>query len=167
MKNVMAIGLCISLFFILAIPTHVFAKGGSAIPQSVFQSLDEQKATGITPEALKAKRQQFFNDMDTNNDGLVSKDEFTAYEKKIFTLRDVNKDGVLTLNEIKPEGKVYFAKLDINKDGKVNAEEASTKMDELFKAMDGSDQDGFITKDEYFLFWAKNDSQAAKGKAKG
>lgn len=166
MKRSMVIGMCFSLIFVLAIPTHVFAKGGSAIPESVFQSLDEQKVKGITPESLKAKRQQFFNDMDTNKDGLISKDEFTAYEKKIFTLRDVNKDGVVTLNEIKPEGKVYFAKLDINKDGKVSADEISTKMDEVFKAMDGPDQDGFITKDEYFLFWAKNDSQTAKGKAK-
>lgn len=166
MKKMMTIGMCIALFFVLAGPNLVFgAAGFSKVPESILQQLDVQAQKGLTPEALKVKRQQLFDTLDSNKDGLLSRDELAANEKTIFTKLDTNKDGFLTPNEIKKEWKVYYDKLDRKKVGKVSPDDLSARLDEVFKIMDGSDQDGFVTKDEYFLFWANRDSEFAKGKA--
>ena len=38
-------------------------------------------------------------------------------------------------------------------DSKVTVQELNSKLDETFKLMDGKDQDGYITNEEYFSYW--------------
>jgi Ca2+-binding EF-hand superfamily protein len=138
---------------LIILTTPAFASyfdGIPVIPKSVFQALDAQN---ISKSEIKAQRQNIFNEMDVNKDGKITKDEFMLYEKNIFAGLNRKNDAAITPDEINETCKSYFLCLDANKDSKVTVQELNAKLDETFKLMDGKDQDGFITNEEYFSYW--------------
>jgi Ca2+-binding EF-hand superfamily protein len=151
MKSQFITGLCIILVIILATPAFAsYFKGIPVVPNSVFQALDAQN---LSKSEIKTQRQNIFNEMDVKKDGKISKDEFMLYEKNIFAGLDRKNDAALTPDEINKTCKSYFLCLDANKDNKVTVQELNAKLDETFKLMDGKDQDGYITNEEYFSYW--------------
>ena len=155
MKTQFITGLCVILVIILKTPAFAsYFKGIPVVPNSVFQTLNAQN---LSKSELKAQRQDIFNKMDVKKDGKISKEEFMHYEKNIFVGLDKKKDAALTPDEVNKNCQVYFVCLDTNKDNKVTVQEFNAKLDETFKLMDGKDQDGYITNEEYFSFWKGRD----------
>ena len=139
------------MLIILSTPALAsYFNGIPVVPKSVFQVLDVQNQS---ISEVKAQRQNIFNEMDVNKDGKISKDEFMLYEKNIFAGLDRKNDAALTPDEVNKTCKSYFLCLDANKDNKVTVQELNAKLDETFKLMDGKDQDGYITNEEYFSYW--------------
>lgn len=130
---------------------------GVRIPESVFQQMDVQKAKAHAHDEIKAIRQAVFDTMDTDRDGAITKAEFITYEKAFFARLDTKHDDVLTPDEITAAGKGYYATLDKNKTCQVTAGDCAAMLEAEFKAMDGQDQDGSITFEEYLAYWAKKD----------
>jgi Ca2+-binding EF-hand superfamily protein len=160
MKSRFITGSCIFLVIILKTPAFAsYFKGIPVVPNSVFQTLNAQN---ISASELKAQRQNIFNKMDVEKDGKITKDEFLLYEKSIFAGLDKKKDDALTPDEVNKTCQVYFVCLDANKDNKVTLQEFDAKLDETFKLMDGKDQDGYITNEEYFFFWKGRDKADAR-----
>ena len=155
MKNQFITGLCVIFVILLAVPAFASSnKERPDIPLSIFQALNTQN---LSKSELKAQRQNIFNKMDVEKDGKISRDEFMLYEKSIFTGLDKKNDSTLTPDEINKTCQVYFVCLDTNKDNKVTLQEFNAKLDETFKLIDGKDQDGYITSNEYFSYWKTRD----------
>jgi len=87
MKKIFSFSVIVSLVFVLAAPSIVLAAQKSApstgIPGSVFQQMPTKDGKALTPEQLKAKRQELFNAIDTNKDGILSKNEMLVHERTV------------------------------------------------------------------------------------
>lgn len=161
MKRLCAIGLCVALM-VLGNGGRLFAGKGLGpeviIPRSVFEGLNAQKDKALSP----AERKTIFDKMDTNRDGRISRAEFLSYEQAIFTRRDRNHDGMLTPDEIKTAERGYFIALDKNRTCTVTTGDCETLANAAFQAIDGQDQDGFISYEEYLAYWAMQDKAVQK-----
>lgn len=130
MKRPGAIGLGV-LLAVLAV-TPIAANGlypHLNIPASVFQQQAALKAKARVDEAFRAGRRALFDAMDTDH------------------------DGTLTTDEIPAAWEGYFATLDRRKTREVSAADCAAMLEAEFKIMDGQDQDGRMTFDEYMTYW--------------
>ncbi len=114
----------------------------------------------------------FIAKLDSNKDGAISSEEFNANLVENFSKRDKNGDGTIDLAEFSQHGKEKraeyekkkkarkaeksaerFKTLDSNADGFVSSVEyisaATRRAEERFEKLDGVDQDGKISLQEY------------------
>jgi len=130
----------------------------------------------IAKPSGKPSHSGFISKLDANKDGAVSRKEFNANLTEKFANIDKGGDGTVNLAEFTQHGKdrkaayekeklerrvagktKYFNKLDSNRDGSVSESEyvsaatkkATKKAQERFVKLDGDDQDGKISQEEF------------------
>ena len=124
----------------------------------------------------------FISKLDSNKDGAISSEEFNANLVGNFSKKDKNGNGTIDLAEFSQHGKERraeyekkkkarkaekraerFKVLDSNADGFVSAVEyisaATSRAEERFSKLDGADQDGKISLQEYSQKRSHGDKQ--------
>jgi Ca2+-binding EF-hand superfamily protein len=134
-----------------------------------FKDYDTNRDNRISSDEYIAKQQEIFDMADKNKSEEIDIKEFIVYWcndtslKKgvrdptlgpIYREMDKNNDGNITYQECNAYWVKRFNDADLNKNNKISRNEYNALMRDQFKSlMDGPDQDGHITNDEYNSLW--------------
>jgi Ca2+-binding EF-hand superfamily protein len=134
-----------------------------------FKDYDTNKDNRISSDEYIARQQEVFDKVDENKSEEVDIDEFIVYWcsdtslKKgvkdptlspIYREMDKNNDGNITYQECNAYWIKRLNEADLNRNNKISRYEYNALMRDRFKSLlDGPDQDGHITNEEYNSFW--------------
>jgi Ca2+-binding EF-hand superfamily protein len=134
-----------------------------------FKDYDANNDNRISSDEYIAKQQEIFNKVDKNNSGEIDIDVFIVYWcndaslKKgvkdptlspIYREMDKNNDGSITYQECNAYWMKRLNEADLDKNNKISRYEYNVLMRDRFKSLlDGPDQNGHITNEEYNSFW--------------
>jgi Ca2+-binding EF-hand superfamily protein len=134
-----------------------------------FKDYDANKDNRISSDEYIAKQQEIFDKVDKNKSGEIDIDAFIVYWcsdtslKKgvkdptlspIYREMDKNNDGTITYQECSAYWMKRFKEADLDKNNKISRYEYNVLTRDRFKSLlDGPDQDGYITNEEYDSFW--------------
>lgn len=118
-----------------------FGMGGGRHMGRFIKSLDANGDGVITLDEVLAKRQPYFDRMDTNKDGVLDQAEIAAsvkervdyWVKRVVKRLDADGDGKITRAEIESRAKRRFSIADHNDDGVIDANDLPPGM----RGMDG------------------------------
>jgi hypothetical protein len=134
-----------------------------------FKDYDANNDNRISSDEYIAKQQEIFDKVDKKKNGEVDIEEFIVYWcsdtslKKgvkdptlgpIYREMDKNNDGNITYQECDAYWMKRLKEADLDKNNKISRYEYNAMMKDRFKSLlDGPDQDGHITNEEYNSFW--------------
>ncbi len=134
-----------------------------------FKDYDTNNDNKISVDEYIAKQQEIFDKADRNKNGEIDIDKFIVYWcgdaslKKgvkdptlgpVYREMDINKDGIITYQECSAYWLKILNEADLDKNNKISRYEYNALMRDRFKRLlDGPDQDGHITNQEYDSFW--------------
>jgi Ca2+-binding EF-hand superfamily protein len=134
-----------------------------------FKDYDTNNDNRISSDEYVAKQQEIFDKVDKNKSEEIDIDKFIVYccndtslkngvkdptLSPVYREMDINNDGNITYQECNAYWIKRFSDADSDKNNKISRNEYNALMRDRFKSLlDGPDQDGHITNDEYNSFW--------------
>jgi Ca2+-binding EF-hand superfamily protein len=134
-----------------------------------FKDYDTNNDNRISSDEYVAKQQEIFDKVDKNKSEEIDIDKFIVYYcndtslksgvkdptlSPVYREMDKNNDGNITYQECNAYWIKRFNDADLDKNNKISRNEYNALMRDRFKSLlDGPDQDGHITNDQYNSFW--------------
>jgi hypothetical protein len=133
-----------------------------------FNDYDANKDNKISVDEYIAKQQRIFDEAGGNNNDEINIDDFIVYwcndtalkrgikdptKGPVYREMDSDKDGNITYQECNAYWMMKLKEYDLDNNNKISRSEYNALMRDRFKSLlDGPDQDGHITNDEYNSF---------------
>jgi Ca2+-binding EF-hand superfamily protein len=134
-----------------------------------FKDYDTNNDNKISTDEYVSKQESLYNKIDKNSDNEISTEEFLVYWCSdasinrgiedpslgpIYREMGKNNDGKITVEECKAYWVLKFKEYDLDNNNRITRNEYNMMVRDRFKALlDGPDQNGYITNQEYDSFW--------------